>query len=256
MSMNETQRLYDSYAQTHFTHTTVMRESSYEDMARFFRYNYLPHLPRDRSAAIVDIGCGAGHFLYFLRSEGYSNVYGIDVSPEMISLCRNTGIFNVEQSDVFDFLMRHPKSFRAIVCNDLIEHIPRVRMLDFIEFVKAAMDEGTFLIKTINAASLFGAREVFIDFTHEVGFTPESLAQVLRLGGFDSITIQPLRMTPTNVKGRLLRFVGERVIQSLLKGVIMTLEGRGSRQPMVLTPTMLGIATVDSQLKQKGKLRT
>src|SRR5579864_7451821 len=130
--------LYDAYARTHFDHSPLMRAESYDAIVPFFRANYLPYLPKDKSAPIVDLGCGAGHFLYFLRKEGYVNAYGVDWSPDMVAYCRRQGLNNVEEGDLFEFLAQHPKRFRAIVCNDLIEHIPRVRMIDFLGLVQNA----------------------------------------------------------------------------------------------------------------------
>jgi len=39
----------------------------------------------DRSAAILDLGCGYGRLMGELKAEGYSNVTGIDISADMIA---------------------------------------------------------------------------------------------------------------------------------------------------------------------------
>jgi len=220
-----------------------MRKAAYTQMARFYRANYSHLLPADRATPIAELGCGAGHFLYFLRQEGYTNVSAVDLSPEMVATCHKLGFDQVELGDVISFLERHPTGFGAIICNDLIEHIPRSQMIRFVESARAALTAGVFVVKTINASSLFGAREVFIDFTHEVGFTPESLAQVLRLGGFVDVAVRPLHTAPTTWRGHALRFVQKAVIETLLKALIFVLEGQGSRQPVVLTSTMLAAAS-------------
>jgi 2-polyprenyl-3-methyl-5-hydroxy-6-metoxy-1,4-benzoquinol methylase len=43
------------------------------------------HFPMDRSASIWDLGCGHGAFIYFLREAGYTNVVGVDKSPEQVA---------------------------------------------------------------------------------------------------------------------------------------------------------------------------
>ncbi len=47
------------------------------------------------------------------------------------------------------------------------------------------------LISTVNAESLFSTRHRYYDFTHEVGFTPHSLSQVLYFTGFTDMRIFP-----------------------------------------------------------------
>ena len=47
--------------------------------------NYLPHLPEDRSAPILDVGIGHGFFLDWLHQVGYREIRGIDVDPECVA---------------------------------------------------------------------------------------------------------------------------------------------------------------------------
>ena len=39
-----------------------------------------PHLPADRAAPILDVGCGAGYALEDVRALGYTHLRGIDLS--------------------------------------------------------------------------------------------------------------------------------------------------------------------------------
>ena len=48
---------------------------------------------------------------------------------------------------------------------------------------------GNVLIGTPNAQSLFGASTTFIDFTHEQGFTSQSLSQILQVGNFEDVYV-------------------------------------------------------------------
>jgi len=236
--------LYKAYGVAHFRHTAVIRIGSYDSMARFFRANYRKHLPSNRSSCIADLGCGAGHFLYYLDGEGYENVHGVDLSEEMVQICHHAGLTKAIHGDVLPFLAHKQQQFDAIVCNDLIEHIPREHMIEFVTAARKALSGGVFLVKTINAGSLFGAREVFVDFTHELGFTPESLAQVLRMGGFSSVEILPLRPAPQRVAGRVVKGINIGLIEPVIKGFIKLTEGPGTRNPMVVSQSMLAVARV------------
>ncbi len=42
----------------------------FKTVSRHFAYNYLQFLQQDKNAPILDIGCGMGDFLYFLREHG------------------------------------------------------------------------------------------------------------------------------------------------------------------------------------------
>lgn len=56
--------------------------------------NHLKHLPNEKDTRILDLGCGMGHFLYFLKANGYNNYLGIDFCDENIKFCRDNN-FNV-----------------------------------------------------------------------------------------------------------------------------------------------------------------
>lgn len=48
---------------------------------------------------VLDVGCGIGHFYFYLIKNGYEPDYkGIDLVPDFISLCREFGI-NVTECD-------------------------------------------------------------------------------------------------------------------------------------------------------------
>src|SRR5688572_2034755 len=55
---------------------------------RLFRQHYVPYLPANRDAAILDFGCGFGPFLAFASRLGYRNVFGIDVDLPSVEFCR------------------------------------------------------------------------------------------------------------------------------------------------------------------------
>ena len=60
-------------------------------------------MPNDKQAKIIDVACGAGHFLYFLQIEGYSNTLGIGLSEEMLKMAKRMGVENVQKANLFEF---------------------------------------------------------------------------------------------------------------------------------------------------------
>src|SRR5687767_14596892 len=53
-------------------------DSGYKSFEAYYRANYLPHLPADKSARILVVSCGPGYLLSLLAKAGYQSVVGID----------------------------------------------------------------------------------------------------------------------------------------------------------------------------------
>lgn len=100
------------------------------------------------------------------------------------------GVKNLLKADLFEYLPEHPQSFDLIVANDIIEHLKKGEVLKFLDLIYESLSAGRrVLISTLNAQCLLGAKIVFIDFTHEQGFTPSSLSQVMRVCNFQDVTV-------------------------------------------------------------------
>jgi SAM-dependent methyltransferase len=151
----------------------------------YYRRNYLPHLADARDDCIVELGCGSGEFLAFLREQGFANVRAIDLDAEHARQSGQYG-YPVEQADVFDFVPTlEDHSVEVFVMNDLIEHIPRERVTGLMELIHNKLStDGRFLVKTCNCNSPYGVSTFFSDFTHVEGYTPQKLGHLAALTGF------------------------------------------------------------------------
>lgn len=153
---------------------------------------YSEVLPSDKQAKILDIGCGPGHFLYYLKREGYSNFWGIDVSSYIVDFVKKNASERVEQADIFQFLKNSKDEYDIIIGNDLIEHIPKERILDLLTLIHSALKPGgRVILKTPNMGSPFALLARYLDFTHSIGFTEHSLAEVLTVANFQQAAILP-----------------------------------------------------------------
>jgi len=170
-----------------------MHTSSEKEFALYAavaRKKYLSLLPKNKSARFLDVACGAGHFLYFLKKEGYENVHGIDLSPSQLTIARAMGVTEVEEANLFDYLRMRQHAYDIVIAHDIIEHLLKNEVLQFLDMIHAALAPGgSIIVSAPNASSLFGASLVYIDFTHEMGFTPTSLTHVLRTCGFHNIAL-------------------------------------------------------------------
>ncbi len=156
------------------------------------RYKIPPYLlsilPEDKGAAILDVGCGFGHVLDNLRSLGYTNLSGIDISDEAILHCHNINL-NVEQiSSLEDFFSKNTKKYDFIIMTHVIEHINKEEIIKTLTEIKNTLTAtGALYLTTPNAQSNTGSYWMFEDFTHTTIFTSGSLIYVLRSAGFDTI---------------------------------------------------------------------
>lgn len=188
------QRIYDSYVSIGFGSTYGSKK--YEVYRRYFKKNYLKFMPKDKTARILELGCGMGEFCYFCKKEGYINYQGIDVSGEQIDCVKKyvgddcnvsvNNMFNyLEQINVFD------GGYDVVIMNDVIEHLTKPEIFEVLDAVYRVLNkDGVFLIKTFNMANpLVSTAGRYIAFDHEVCFTEFSMRQVLLATGFKDVKI-------------------------------------------------------------------
>ncbi len=147
-------------------------------------------LPADRTARILDIGCGIGQLLDALRRSGYVNITGIDVSQEAVSQCMERGLSVEHIDDLGAFCMNGKNQYDFILMNHVIEHLPKDKIIDILGLIRTKLlaTGGQFVIATPNAQSSTGCYWAYEDFTHTVIFTAGSLTYILRSAGFTRIS--------------------------------------------------------------------
>lgn len=176
---------------------------------RFYENDYGPFLPKDKDAAILDIGCGMGEFITFLKSRGYGRVSGADASSEMVDFCKGRGLTDVVLvDDTARYLSGNAGRFDLITLNDTLEHLPKNDTVAILRAVKMALKkDGVLLVRTLNFSTIGGMYIRYKDFTHEIAYTEYSLKQVLRLAGFEDIRISGNKYFMTRRMRSVLRFV-------------------------------------------------
>ncbi len=183
------QRIFDQYsslvqnAPDMYAVRAVVR---WGDAYRFYLRGWLPE---DKNAAIAEIACGTGRLLHLLHRMGYSDISGIDISPQQVSAARLlVPNAKIEESDAVNWLKDNPGKFDLIVGMDIIEHLFKKDALPFLDACYSALKPGGRLIlQTPNAGSLWGLQDRYNDFTHEVAFGYLALSQLLSMSGFGDI---------------------------------------------------------------------
>ena len=116
-------KLYSGYVSTHTSHlygelTIQGIKSHFPIWDSYFK----KFLPKDKLSKILDIGCGNGGFVYWLKEQGYNNACGIDVSDEQVEIARKLGIQDVEQAEILELLTNKENSYDVIFARDVLEH--------------------------------------------------------------------------------------------------------------------------------------
>jgi cyclopropane fatty-acyl-phospholipid synthase-like methyltransferase len=161
--------------------------------ARTYARMYDRFLPGDKDARILDLGCGSGHFLHFLLSRGYRNPVGVEQDVELASFVRASITPSVISADMFTFLeSEKAANWKTVSLNDVVEHLNKSDAIRLLKLVgRILTEDGQVFIKTNNMSSPVGARGRYMDFTHEQGFTEESLLQLVRAADLESVYIGP-----------------------------------------------------------------
>lgn len=202
---NERKQYFDEYMDSIFASSVKLTPEEFEHGAAEYGSMYGRFMPVQRDAVILDAGSGAGHFLYFLKKQNYTNFIGIDMSPQQVDFCKKNISEKVVLADAFDYLKGKTDTFDLISLNDVLEHIPKEKVIPLLSLLREGLKVGGKLIlKTPNLGNFFSLYARYKDFTHEVGFTERSLRQVLWLAGFREITVfGPDAPRARNLKGRL-----------------------------------------------------
>lgn len=190
---NLKEHLYEHYLSTHFGGIRSADPDALESYARHYCTVYGPLLPADKGAPILEVGCGMGHFLYFLQAQGYVNHWGIDIGKEQINHCREHVTQQVSLvSDTASYLLERKGQYHAIVFLDVLEHLEDDNLWEILGGAKEALVPGGKVIVSVpNAACITSLMTLYGDLTHRRLFTEGSLGQLFRTLGYTNIEMLP-----------------------------------------------------------------
>lgn len=144
--------------------------------------------------------------------------------------------------DAFDFLKKNTEHFDLVVMNDIIEHLNKQEIIQILEFVnKNLVENGKTIIKTPNSSNPILANSGrYIDFTHEIGFTEESLSQILRVSGFREVRVYPqdVYIFYKNPLNYIAKFISK--ILNLIFRLLFLLYGRKTTK--IFTKDIIAVA--------------
>jgi len=166
----------------------------------------------------LDIACGYGNLLAYLRAKGITEYIGIDTSADAVAVAsKEFGTNRVQQADVFGYLASNRNSFDLISAIDFIEHVTKDEFYELLDMTFSALKPGgLILLRTPNANGLFGMAARYNDITHEVCFTPGSIADALSSGGFEIRAIWEDLGRPTSAL-QLMHWLAWKVVRVAIR---------------------------------------
>ena len=170
-------------------------ERGYERFACYYRYNVLPRLPADRTAAILVVSCGPGYLVHLLNQCGYEHVIGIDSDPQKVDHATRRGL-NCQVARAFAYVRDHVDAFDAIVLEQELNHLTHDEVIAFLQLCRRALrPHGLLFAYGLNGANpMVGAENLAHNIDHFSTYAEYSLRQVLELGGFRDVRLFPMKL--------------------------------------------------------------
>jgi len=85
--------------------------------------------------AVLDIACGTGSILRYLKENGYNDLYGTEISDLCVKRLENLGIFMTKS--LLPKIEYQDDSFDSVIASQILEHI--VKRGDFMREIKRVM---------------------------------------------------------------------------------------------------------------------
>ena len=229
-------RIYDKYASRFQEAPEQFDSAAANHWGRAYESYLKGWLPKKNNTAILEVGCGGGRLLHFLKKRKYTNFTGIDISPEQVLLAQQV-TNKVIQADAIESLQAINNEYDLIIGLDFIEHLRKNEVFDFLTSCRKALKpDGRIILQTPNAQSPFGQSIFYGDFTHEICFTPKSLQHILNLCGFHKFHVRETGPVVHGLKS-VIRYILWQMIHLRLK--LWNLIETGSCTNAVFTRTFL-----------------
>lgn len=184
------QKDYNRYYAKYDKYSCVCSQNSDFEIDGFNQYiiNFIESIcGSDKRKKIVDIGCGSGKFLFDLKSKGFTELYGIDITPTAAGLFKQSGIKyktgNITEKNI-DFA--EPASFDIVCLISVLEHIYDLNIA--LSNISMMLKKNAFVIILVPDAAYY-CKELTnplhqINLEHINHFDKISLDNLMRRHGF------------------------------------------------------------------------
>ncbi len=171
-------------------HRTYVRPLLRKKHLRDYKANIWVPAEFEAGMSVLELGCGTGLFLAFVKAMGIKDVVGVDQDPKVLEYGTDDVEGKIVVTGIDDFLgcdaAKH--RFDRIVMLDVFEHFSPYEGVALLVKIKAALTErGMIVMRLPNCASPWGLQYQFHDLTHKAMYTPGSIRQVALAAGFECV---------------------------------------------------------------------
>ena len=160
----------------------------YETGLRASYTTYATYLPPRSVGRIVDLGCGAGEFVLFLKEQGFSAI-GVDNNGSEVARARARGL-DVRQAEILAYLKECEEQFAAITLIQVVEHLSPSQIAPLVaSAVRCLAPGGVLFFETINARHPLALHGFYTDPTHTRPVSDDYLVYLFQWAGLTSVEI-------------------------------------------------------------------
>jgi SAM-dependent methyltransferase len=125
--------------------------------------------PVDREAPVLEVGCGQGGKLEWLRSLGFTDLTGVDVDRRSAAAARERGFTAMTPAELESF--QPERRFSLLVAAHVIEHLPPLELVEFLDrWLERLAPGGLVLLASPVLHSGF-----YLDFDHVRPYYPQGI---------------------------------------------------------------------------------
>jgi len=206
------------------------------------KWNYQAHFNESHSS-MLEIGCYLGYTLISIQQlECFNRIEAIEISETAANLAiKKTGLESIYCDDAFNFLPQKENKYDVIIMKAVLEHIPKDKIGELLKLIYNSMkNDGIALISVPNMDWIGANHERYMDFTHEIGFTVESLKDIMNIY-FDDAKVRTMKYDFVN---GLMSYTRIKILQPIVKLMVKTvliILGQGAYRKTMYERSILAI---------------
>jgi SAM-dependent methyltransferase len=161
-----------------------------------------------REGPVVDLGCGEGALLLWLKEHGMTHVRGVETNAQLATLAESFGV-PVVRTDVVDYLRSNGNEPALYFYLDVVEHLA----FEANEEVFRRLPVGSRLIvQTPNTNSVLGHQYYLQVPSHVAPYSPRVLREMLEHKGYVIVAEGGIGTRPATWTNRLRAMILHRVL--------------------------------------------
>jgi len=182
--------------------------------------------------SFLEIGCGTGLFLDYLRHKGVKDYLGVEQDQHAVDAAMPEISPHIQVINVWNYLenTKPEKPFDRIILFDVLEHFSYVDGAGLLSKLASILNRqnGMITLRVPNMASPWGSMYQFGDLTHQSAYTPKSIEQLALAAGLKCHAFLPQQ------RGSAFNRLTENCLHGFLSFVL-------TASPAIWTPNMIAV---------------